>query len=135
MLALCCTDLGLLDLLQLQDKLPGLLLYHVSLGGLNGDTLLQRGSIDTLLSLATGDPYPLNFSVDPTNAQRVNTLPFPKDASQLILPAYNVIGKSVERASVRQPLVGRRLRMHAVVGHQKPYALLLCGSSHVAACC
>ena len=66
-----CADLGLLDLLQLQDKLPGLLLYHVSLGGLNGDQLLQRGSIDTLLSLATGEPYPLNFSIDPTNAQRV----------------------------------------------------------------
>ncbi|CAL8466019.1 g5555 [Coccomyxa elongata] len=64
-------NLGLLDLLQLQDKLPGLLLYHVSLGGLNGDQLLQRGSIDTLLSLATGQPYPLNFSVDPTNAQRL----------------------------------------------------------------
>ncbi|BDA48212.1 Uncharacterized protein sll1483 at N-terminal half [Coccomyxa sp. Obi] len=64
-------NLGLLDLLQLQDKLPGLLLYHVSLGGLNGDQLLQRGSIDTLLSLATGQPYPLNFSIDPTNAQRL----------------------------------------------------------------
>lgn len=73
--AVGCADLGLLDLLQLQDKLPGLLLYHVSLGGLNGDQLLQRGSIDTLLSLATGQPYPLNFSVDPTNAQRVRFCP------------------------------------------------------------
>ena len=69
-----CADLGLLDLLQLQDKLPGLLLYHVALGGLNGDTLLQQGSVDTLLSLATGQSYPLNFSVDPTNAQRVRHL-------------------------------------------------------------
>lgn len=66
-----CADLGLLDLLALQDKLPGLLLYSVSLGGVSGDTLLQQGSVSTLLSLATGQNYNLNFSLDPTNNQRV----------------------------------------------------------------
>jgi hypothetical protein len=68
-------DLGLLDLLQLQDKLPGLLLYHVALGGYNGDTLLKTGSVPTILSSATSQNYSLNFSIDPLNNQRVRASP------------------------------------------------------------
>ena len=64
-------DLGLLDLLQFQSKLPGLLLYAVALGGYSGDALLQRGSISTLLSQAENKPYNLNFTLDPVNNHRV----------------------------------------------------------------
>ncbi len=66
-----CADLGLLDLLQFQSKLPGLLLYAVALGGYSGDALLQRGSISTLLSQAENAPYNLNFTLDPINNHRV----------------------------------------------------------------
>ncbi len=66
-----CADLGLLDLLQFQSKLPGLLLYAVALGGYSGDALLQRGSISTLLSQAENKPYNLNFTLDPVNNHRV----------------------------------------------------------------
>lgn len=71
-LSIVYADLGLLDLLQLQDKLPGLLLYHVALGGFNGDTLLQDGTVSTILSAATGESYPLNFTIDPQNNRRVS---------------------------------------------------------------
>ena len=68
-------DMGLLDLMALQDKLPGLLLYSVALGGYDGDTLLQRGSVQTVLSLATSQPYNLNFSLDPVDNHRVRAPP------------------------------------------------------------
>lgn len=71
-LSIVYADLGLLDLLQLQDKLPGLLLYHVALGGFNGDTLLQDGTVSTILSAATGESYPLNFTIDPQDNRRVS---------------------------------------------------------------
>ncbi|CAL5228405.1 g11533 [Coccomyxa viridis] len=64
-------NLGLLDLLQFQSKLPGLLLYAVALGGYSGDALLQRGSISTLLSQAENKPYNLNFTLDPVNNHRL----------------------------------------------------------------
>lgn len=67
----CAADLGLLDLMAMQNKLPGLLLYSVALGGYNGDSLLQRGSVQTVLSLATKQPFNLNFTLDPLDAHRV----------------------------------------------------------------
>ena len=67
--------MGLLDLMALQDKLPGLLLYSVALGGYNGDTLLQRGSVQSVLSLATAQPYNLNFTLDPVDNHRVRAPP------------------------------------------------------------
>lgn len=69
--ACCGADLGLLDLLQFQSKLPGLLLYAVTLGGYSGDALLQHGSISTLLSQAENAPYNLNFTLDPFDGHRV----------------------------------------------------------------
>jgi hypothetical protein len=65
-------DLGLLDLMSMQDKLPGLLLYSVLVGGYDGNSLLQRASVPTVLGPATGGSYPLNFTqnpMDPTQAR------------------------------------------------------------------
>lgn len=67
--------MGLLDLVAMQDKLPGLLLYSVALGGYDGDTLLQRGNVQTLLSMATSRPYNLNFTLDPVDSHRVRGTP------------------------------------------------------------
>ena len=72
-IALVHADLGLLDLLAFQSKLPGMLLYAVTLGGYSGDTLLQRGSIDTLLTQAENTTYALNFTLDPLDSHRVST--------------------------------------------------------------
>ena len=66
-----CADLGLLDLLSFQSKLPGLLLYSVAIGNYSGDALLKAGNIDTLLSQAENQSYPLNFTIDPRNNHRV----------------------------------------------------------------
>ena len=71
---LLCADLGLLDLLAFQSKLPGMLLYAVTLGGYSGDILLQRGSIDTLLTQAENTTYALNFTLDPQDSHRVSKI-------------------------------------------------------------
>ena len=64
-------DLGLLDLMSMQDKLPGLLLYSVLLRGYDGNSLLQRASVPTVLGPATGKNYPLNFTQNPYNPTQV----------------------------------------------------------------
>jgi hypothetical protein len=73
-IALLCADLGLLDLLAFQSKLPGMLLYAVTLGGYSGDILLQRGSIDTLLTQAENTTYALKFTLDPQDSHRVSNI-------------------------------------------------------------
>jgi hypothetical protein len=73
-IALLCADLGLLDLLAFQSKLPGMLLYAVTLGGYSGDTLLQRGTIDTLLTQAENTKYALNFTLDSQDSHRVSNI-------------------------------------------------------------
>ena len=72
----CCSraDLGLLDLLSFQSKLPGLLLYSVAIGNYSGDALLKAGNISTLLSQAENQTYALNFTIDPLNNHRVWSL-------------------------------------------------------------
>ena len=71
-------DLGLLDLMRMQAKLPGLLLYSVLIGGYDGNALLQRGSVGSLLGPATGHAgnYSLNFTRDPYDPTRVIFPPF-----------------------------------------------------------
>ena len=73
-------DLGLLDLMSMQDKLPGLLLYSVLIGGYDGNALLQRGDVGTLLGPATGQAgnYSLNFTRDPYDPSRVKPLLSPR---------------------------------------------------------
>ena len=90
-----CADLGLLDLLSFQSKLPGLLLYSVAIGNYSGDALLKAGNIDTLLSQAENQSYPLNFTIDPLNNHRVQSLQRPLSLSFI---------------SIRYELLSSRLR-------------------------